>query len=201
MIDLFLVRHGETTYNAEKIMQGRLDIPLSDSGKNGVELLGKQMRGAQMTFSVALSSPLIRAKETAGIILSELGLASLPIHVMEEFNERSFGTWEGQHLENFKDIFASEEFSNVPGYESDNMIIKRVGQGLGKIEKSYEGCSVLLVSHSNALKALLSCVDPVRYDFSTSIPNLDVVHLLFDGVHWNVINLNLFGNDKPDLTV
>ena len=60
---LYLIRHGETDYNKQKRNQGRIDIPLNEYGR---ELAVKTKAGlADIPFSLCLSSPLVRARETA----------------------------------------------------------------------------------------------------------------------------------------
>ena len=67
-IDLYIVRHGETTANAANILQGHSNYPLSGSGTRQGELLGEHF--AETEWDFCLSSDLIRAENTAQIILS-----------------------------------------------------------------------------------------------------------------------------------
>ena len=66
---IYIVRHGETVLNAKGVMQGRLDEPLNQKGRDLAEMTGKAMKGIH--FDYCISSPLNRAKETAEIILRE----------------------------------------------------------------------------------------------------------------------------------
>ena len=66
---VYLMRHGETDYNKKGLIQGTLDIPLNEFG---LELAEKTKEGFQnegLTFDYCYCSPLIRARQTAEIIL------------------------------------------------------------------------------------------------------------------------------------
>ena len=66
---VYIVRHGETALNAEGVLQGRLNEPLNQNGRELAEITGKAMK--DIHFDYCISSPLDRAKETAEIILRE----------------------------------------------------------------------------------------------------------------------------------
>lgn len=72
MIDLYLVRHGETSYNLNKLIQGQKDIPLSTEGEKGAFELGAALKEKGISFDYYLSSPLKRAVETSQIIRYQL---------------------------------------------------------------------------------------------------------------------------------
>ena len=64
---LYLVRHGITDWNARKKIQGQVDIPLNETGR---DLARKTAEGLKdVPFDLCMTSPLCRAKETARIIL------------------------------------------------------------------------------------------------------------------------------------
>ena len=64
---LYLIRHGETDYNKMKRNQGQIDIPLNEYGRELAEKTAEGLRG--ISFDLAYTSPLSRAKETAQIVL------------------------------------------------------------------------------------------------------------------------------------
>ena len=65
----YILRHGETALNAKRVMQGRLDEPLDEKGKELAAITGRAMKGIR--FDRCISSPLKRASQTAEIILRE----------------------------------------------------------------------------------------------------------------------------------
>ena len=97
----YFVRHGETDWNAERRLQGQLDIPLNDVGRRQSAQCGTTLRGLiaarrkapdDFTF---ISSPLSRARETMEILRSALGLQREGYAIDPRLAELSFGLWEG----------------------------------------------------------------------------------------------------------
>lgn len=90
-VRLILVRHGQTTWNAEGRYQGHTDTALAAAGIAEARSLASRLRGAGV--SVVLSSPLQRARATAGVIARLVG--PVPCRVDERLLEIGFGEWEG----------------------------------------------------------------------------------------------------------
>ena len=65
---LYIIRHGETEWNKEKRMQGQRDIMLDQEGIRLAALTGKGMQ--DVPIDIAISSPLLRAKQTAQLVLA-----------------------------------------------------------------------------------------------------------------------------------
>jgi broad specificity phosphatase PhoE len=97
----YFVRHGETDWNAERRLQGQLDIPINDAGRLQSAQCGATLRGliaacrkAPADFAF-ISSPLSRARETMEIVRGALGLPRKGYAVEPRLAELSFGRWEG----------------------------------------------------------------------------------------------------------
>jgi probable phosphoglycerate mutase len=90
---IWLARHGETADNADGRVQGWIDTPLSDVGREQARALAEQAAGMQ--FEALYTSQLVRARETAEIVGRRIGL--VPI-VDERFSESRRGCWEGRLL-------------------------------------------------------------------------------------------------------
>ena len=92
---IYLVRHGQTAFNAEGRFQGNADSPLTALGFAQAEEMGKLLGGLVAGLAVTLwSSPLGRARRTAEIIGARLGLRE-PIRFDPRLREVSFGCWDG----------------------------------------------------------------------------------------------------------
>jgi len=87
-----LVRHGETDWNRQKRFQGQMDVPLNDQGR----VQSGQARDFLQSVPIhrAVSSPMLRPKETAEIILQSH--PDVPLELMDELREISHGLWEGK---------------------------------------------------------------------------------------------------------
>jgi broad specificity phosphatase PhoE len=97
----YFVRHGETDWNAERRLQGQLDIPLNDVGRRQSAQCGSMLHGliaghrkAPADFAF-ISSPLSRARETMEILRGGLGLPREGYVIEPRLAELSFGRWEG----------------------------------------------------------------------------------------------------------
>lgn len=90
---IYLVRHGESVWNAEERLCGRTDIELSEAGRRQAERLGERLRG--LPPAAIYASPLGRTAETASII--GLGTGLTPI-LDPRLIELNYGAWEGEAL-------------------------------------------------------------------------------------------------------
>jgi len=87
---LLLIRHGETAWNAERRLQGHLDIPLNLEGERQARLLAAALAGEPLDLIV--SSDLMRARQTAQAIAD---LRGMPLQVEPGLRERCYGGFEG----------------------------------------------------------------------------------------------------------
>jgi broad specificity phosphatase PhoE len=98
---LYLIRHGETDWNAERRLQGQRDIPLNDRGRAQSARCSDILRallaasGRVAEEFAFISSPLSRARETMEIIRAGLSLTPQHYVVDNRLAEMSFGRWEG----------------------------------------------------------------------------------------------------------
>ncbi len=147
---LYIVRHGETKWNKLGLMQGHMDIPLSEFGKLQARNLKKDI--ANLSIDVCLSSPLSRAFETAFIIVDD----KIPIIKWDKLKERFLGDYEGKEID-YELIGKTWDFSldySVGNIEVMSDVLKRAKAVLDEIKKDYDGKNVLIVSHGAFIKAL-----------------------------------------------
>ena len=91
-MELYLIRHGLTVWNAESKLQGSVDIELNEEGRELAGQLGRKLE--ETDFDVIYSSPLIRAYETACLIR---GHRNIQIIRDKRLRELSFGDMEGSY--------------------------------------------------------------------------------------------------------
>ena len=91
MARLYLVRHGETAWNAEGRLQGSTDVPLNDVGR--AQALALASTFAHLGIARVFTSDLARARETGAIIAESLGLPAPEVE--RDLRERRFGIFEG----------------------------------------------------------------------------------------------------------
>ena len=137
---IYLVRHGETTWNRVGRQQGHDDSPLTENGIEQARAIGKTLRREVPDIgSVCLeTSPLGRARHTALIVAEELGFASEKIFVTPLLIEHHLGRWQGLTPAEI-DIFYPGAWQNreehkwdfvVPGGESYARVAERARQWL-----------------------------------------------------------------------
>ena len=156
-LTLLLVRHGETTWNAEGRWQGQTDVPLSEVGRRQAELLGARL--ARLFASGALPRPkgvftsdLSRAVETARL-LAEFGGIDATATVLPELRERYFGSWEGKTAEEVG--FAPGSGERAPDAEGYDAVWVRMSAALERVWHTSDSAA-LIVGHGGSLRALVA---------------------------------------------
>jgi broad specificity phosphatase PhoE len=153
---IFLVRHGETTWNRQKRVMGRREIPLNRVGIAQAKRIALLIR--EIGVEAVYTSPLTRAMETARILASS---ESLPIKADTGLTEVAFGRWEGQLFKDIRKDKAYQRFaarpleSAVPGGETivdvQNRGIKAIRRALDEFPRA----RLLFVSHGDVIRAVL----------------------------------------------
>jgi uncharacterized phosphatase len=149
MTRLSIVRHGQTDWNLHKRIQGSTDIPLNSTGRAEAAETGIRLR--DRNWDVVVTSPLLRAEETARIIAGELGLGRPSI--LPALTERHHGEIEG--LTFIERQMRFPDGVPVPGLESRQDVLKRVLPALEQVAAEYPGQDVLVVSHGGVIGTLI----------------------------------------------
>lgn len=191
---IYLMRHGETVANRTRHLQGWLDSPLTDFGRELATATGKGMKKAGITFDIAFTSPLCRATETCRRVLDECGCENLVPIEDYRLREGCSGKWEDttdpridpsspvpvDFLERyFRNAFLIESF---PGGDNPHTTIQRTQDFLRQI--SVLDCrSVLVSSHGFCLRCMLNSLFPDPSDFwqGQMPPNCSVCIVESDG--------------------
>ena len=157
MTEIFLVRHGETEWNAGEIFRGRADVSLNEKGIVQAKLLGDYLK--KLRLEAVYSSPLQRAVRTAERIARP---HSLDVIMESALIDMDYGEWQGMPLTEVKKIYknlykkweSAPEKVRIPGGESLDDVGNRAIAAVNKIAKKHEG-SVALVSHRVVNKVLI----------------------------------------------
>ena len=102
---IWFVRHGETDWNVQGLIQGWTDTPLNPKGHvqaRAVAAALTQAEGLTPKFHFAVS-PLLRARQTMGYIAESLSLEPEQIAIVDHVKELGFGVWEGKPFWELKD--------------------------------------------------------------------------------------------------
>lgn len=148
---LGLLRHGQTDWNIDLRLQGSTDIPLNETGKAQALLAAQHLH--REDWDVIIASPLSRAKDTAEIVGA---LLDMPVVVVPELIERSFGTAEGMAHASWRKLYESHE--TIEGLESLEDLRARTLLLLDLIKNEYAGQRVLAVSHGAFIRKVLTII-------------------------------------------
>ncbi|QIZ99833.1 histidine phosphatase family protein [Leifsonia sp. PS1209] len=150
---LYLVRHGQTAFNAEGRLRGLANPPLDETGRAEAAALGQYLQNKGVV--AAFSSPLTRAVTTAQAIADAAGVDS---YADDRFNDRDYGPWTG-HIK--ADVIA--EFGSVdaaPGVEPVSQVMARARPALDAVLDQYPEGAVVVVTHDAVIRPLLTELDP-----------------------------------------
>ena len=155
MTKLLLVRHGQSEWNAMGRWQGKANPPLTDLGKEQALLAAKKLPD----FSILASSDLVRARETAEIFARAHDKEPNDIFIEPQVQERDAGEFSGLTRDEidkkFPGYLAQQRWPS--GWEPDDVLIKRLREGLGRIIASSTGSdSIVVVTHGGCIYALES---------------------------------------------
>jgi broad specificity phosphatase PhoE len=153
MSRLLLVRHGESTWNAQARWQGQADPPLSPFGERQAE--DATVRLAEIaTITTAWTSDLLRARRTAELIAERLGLGD----VREEprLRERDVGSWSGltraEIEERWPGYLAARHAP--PDFEGDDALLERARAGLAAVVDGSGPGDAIVVTHGGVIRTI-----------------------------------------------
>jgi probable phosphoglycerate mutase len=158
----YFVRHGETEYNRQHIVQGRgIDSVLNETGRTQAKALAERL--ASVSFDAIYASSLRRAQQTAKILAHpHSGIAP---KYLEDLDEMAWGVYEGAHpspdrdaaLDAIKRRWREGAFhESIEGGESILDVQHRALRAVDHILDCEEGCTVLVVTHGRFLRIMLA---------------------------------------------
>ncbi len=187
-----LMRHGETNWNVSRRFQGMTDIPLNECGREQARLTAHYL--SSVSWDCAISSPLLRAKETAGIIAQNLQLGE--VYIMDELAERDVGSGTGYTPEEYQ-IAAGQ--GRLVGVESFEMVRDRAMSALTKLGEEHAGRRMIVVSHGAVINAVLSALSNGEIGTGkTALQNVCLNMLLFQNRHWEIESYNMIEHLRQD---
>lgn len=159
MTPLFLIRHGETTYNAESRVQGHHDPPLTILGVRQAEAVAERLSAEHI--EAVYSSDLRRAAATAEIIAARHSLAVERTHLLREAN---LGIFQGltaaeiaeKYPDEFNDWRSNPASLRPPGGETVEQVVSRCREFLNVLENDARAkAGVVIVGHGGSLRGLV----------------------------------------------
>jgi 2,3-bisphosphoglycerate-dependent phosphoglycerate mutase len=153
---LFLVRHGESGWNRERLIQGQSPAApgLTQAGREHAAEAARYLSGSGA--SLVLSSDLLRARQTAAPIAARLGA---PVRLEPRLRERAFGTAQGRPSDQadlrelgFADELVTDPDASPAGGESLRQLHERICGLLGELLTDGPDRRIVLVTHGGPVR-------------------------------------------------
>lgn len=159
---LYIMRHGNTSWNRTKKLQGRKDILLAEEGIALAKEVGEALNDVE--FDLVISSPLMRAKQTAELVMAG---RQMPMLTDRRLTEMSFGLWEGEEFDTsekitdeFREKFSADPMNcpAAPRGETFSQVLKRTEDFYQSLinNKAYEDKIIFISTHGAASRCLLA---------------------------------------------
>jgi probable phosphoglycerate mutase len=149
---LILLRHGQTTANAQSLLQGRIDLDLDAVGQQQAALCGQFVR-QHFPHARIVSSPLVRAQQTALAI-------SPQVEIDERFIELDYGSWDGVAMSAIDPVqwarWRSDPHFRPPNGESLVELDERVRPALVEMREEAMEKHIVIVSHVSPIKSAVT---------------------------------------------
>jgi len=162
---IIFLRHAQAENNTKRILAGRTEgVPLTKTGIEQAERIAKYL--AHIDISAIYSSPIELAKHTADIVANAFDQDTVSVELDERLTEIDMGKFTRM---NYDDMFAKYGNVFLKFYENDPIIAecevetfpevqKRVLDMVGHIVKKYKNQNVVLVTHMDPIKSMLSVI-------------------------------------------
>ncbi len=177
---IYLARHGQTDDNARGVVQGSIDTPLNERGRDQARALAERV--ADLGIAAIWTSQLERAAETARIVGAALGIEPL---VDARLAESFRGSWEGRALAEIErsepDAWAGWKGGGAdfrfPGGES---LGEHQERALGVLADARRGpLPALVIAHGGTIRCALAAGDPRGLEafWAIRVPNAELIEL------------------------
>jgi probable phosphoglycerate mutase len=196
---IFALRHGETAWNVEQRIQGQLDVPLNDRGREQASRLALALQGEGL--AAVHSSDLQRASATAQAVADACGLT---VAQDAALRERAFGRFEGETYSAIEARWPEDalrwrkrEIDFPPGGgESLRDFSARCISAITRLAHAHRGEAIAVVAHGGVLDCLYRAAACVALDAPRSwqLGNAAINRVLFHGDGFVVIGWNDHGH-------
>ncbi|MDX2301718.1 MAG: histidine phosphatase family protein [Microscillaceae bacterium] len=206
MLDIYLIRHAESTGNIQPhIIGGRSNhLQLTAKGEKQAELLGKRLITQGFSFDKVYASVAVRAIETARIACNQMDFPVGEIKIQPDIVELCQGEWTGRlreetYTEQVMKIIHEDPWNfKAPGGESQKEVEERIFDWLEmEILPHFEqNLKIAIFSHGVAIKCLVRKITEANpaMTYRIFIENTSITQFCFDERGWHLRRLNDYGH-------
>ena len=199
MLDVYLVRHGQTAWNKDKMFRGRHDVPLNEQGRREAACARDALKA--IAPAAIYTSPLSRAQETA-IILNEPH--KMNIHLESPFVDIDYGEWTG-----IKDVAVQKGFPEMhrlwtqepewvrfPRGETLSEVSNRAWTRFSELCGACDHSPLIVVSHRVVLKLLLAKLKNLSEAnfWEIQVDTASITHVKVYNDIWSIVAENRVGH-------
>ena len=208
MVSFYIVRHGQTLLNSLDRAQGWTDSPLTDAGKQTAVELGHKLKG--IDFNAAYTSDMLRAVQTAELILGENKGSAIPVKKDARLREWCLGSMEAENnsvfIKNVMDWLGGASFAElnerlpdvadaIHKHDTTGMAepfqtieerLKTIFLGMAQRHGVKENSNILIVTHAFAIKTIFHLFAPEQLGKIGKVRNAAVSRLIFDGTGFSL---------------
>lgn len=203
--EFWVIRHGETLWNASGQLQGHADIELSDHGLEQCERLSKRLGG--LCFTALYSSDLLRAKHTAEIIVQKTDCPNKTVQLEPRLREIDVGLLSSLHYRDIPTLFPEYVLALQrdawqtcrPGGESMADLYTRVKDCLLELSIRHAGERILIVTHGGVVRVAVALALGGLQDVwaRLSIENTSITRILLNPHGGKLISYNDAAHLEP----
>ena len=189
MVQLCLLRHGESLWNKENRFTGWVDVPLTDFGRKQAEKAGESIKKEGLQFQIAYTSVLNRAIETLEIVMKTVQ-QNISVIKDSALNERMYGDLQGLNKEDTAKKYGAEQ---VHIWRRSYDVRPPNGESLEDTQKRTipffincimtdikEGKNVLVVAHGNSLRSIIMYLDKLSKEQVLSLELPTSLPIIYD---------------------
>ncbi len=157
MLEILLIRHGQTDWNRDRRIMGQRPIPLNGVGWEQASALARAL--AEIPLDGIYSSPILRAVQTARIL--KKGRKNPKLIMAPELAEIDYGTWVGKTFQEvsiekgFHTYHVTPSKAQAPKGEKMTSVHRRAVRFIQRLRKKHKDGRIVLVSHADVIKIIL----------------------------------------------
>lgn len=193
MLELYLIRHGQTAWNQERRVMGKQPIGLNETGKLQVQQLANSLR--DLEIDELYVSPLQRTLETADILLQTRNITA---RINDSLREIEYGVWVGKtfdelrNVDHYVDPYANPDQPVCELGESLFQVRDRAVEFIENLRHQKDKGRLMLVSHADWIKTVvLHYLElPLTQIRKLRIDNASMTYLTFEGSSCRLVTLN-----------
>ena len=179
-----ILRHGQDSDNAQGILNGHRDLPLTELGEAQVQATAKHLYQKSIDIDFIISSPLQRAKRSAQIVADYLNISNLIVN--PKLIERNFRYLTGKPIVEIpyyaNSILTVNEinyFLEGPGVETFPYLLRRAQQVIYDLQAKYSNSNLLVVTHGDIAKMLQAAYYGWDWEYGLRATSLAQASLLY----------------------